>query len=277
MAVRDRIARAASWMRSPRPAPAPRSTPTAPPWVRTLIRVGFPAVLAVALWMCAPGEYHLARAAGWSSKFAYGMPVVLSAYAGIASAAASTRIKGERGRWSAILGAGMALILATAAQVVSHLISTGHLAGDRAWLIAATSTVPPVVVVHLLHVAATGMNWNAQDVPASAEDAPASAPLAPVLAPRPPRPPLVPAGTRLLPLVARSREVQDAEDAAAFGDQVDASVPVLLTTRQLADREGVVPSTVRNWVRDGRLKPVRTDDVGHWFDPHATVTAAVAD
>lgn len=104
--------------------------------------------------MCAPGEYHLARLAGWSDPFAYGMPVVLSAYAGIAAAVASARRAGEPGRWSAIVGAGLALVLAIAAQVVSHLIGTGHAPADTPVLVAATSLVPPAVVGHLLHLAA---------------------------------------------------------------------------------------------------------------------------
>jgi hypothetical protein len=113
--------------------------------------------------MCAPGEYHLAETAGWDDPFTYGMPVVLSAYAGIAAAVASTRRPGDRGRWSAIIGACLALGLAMAAQVVSHLITTGHVIADQPFLIAVTSLVPPAVVGHLLHLAAT---------PPSVEEAP---------------------------------------------------------------------------------------------------------
>lgn len=127
----------------------------APLWVRGLTAGGRPIVLGVALLMCAPGEYHLAYNAGWHDPFTYGMPVVLSAYAGIAAAVASTRRTGDRGRWSAIIGACLALGLAMAAQVVSHLIGTGHLAANQPALIAVTSLVPPAVVGHLLHLAAT--------------------------------------------------------------------------------------------------------------------------
>lgn len=138
-----------------RRTPARSRGPAAPLWVRGLTAGGRPVVLSVALLMCAPGEYHLAQAAGWGDPFAYGMPVVLSAYAGIAAAVASTRGPGDRGRWSAILGAICALGLAMAAQVVSHWIGTGHLDPDQPALIAVTSLVPPAVVGHLLHLAAT--------------------------------------------------------------------------------------------------------------------------
>jgi hypothetical protein len=62
---------------------------------------------------------------------------------------------GDRGRWSAIIGACLALGLAMAAQVVSHLITTGHVIADQPVLIAVTSLVPPAVVGHLLHLAAS--------------------------------------------------------------------------------------------------------------------------
>lgn len=134
---------------------APGRRPVAPLWVRGLTAGGRPIVLGVALLMCAPGEYHLAHNAGWHDPFTYGMPVVLSAYAGIAAAVASTRQAGDRGRWSAIIGACLALGLAMAAQVVSHLIDTGHVVANQPFLIAVTSLVPPAVVGHLLHLAAT--------------------------------------------------------------------------------------------------------------------------
>ncbi|MFI9170490.1 hypothetical protein [Streptomyces lincolnensis] len=136
----------------------------APLWVRGLTAGGRPIVLGVALLMCAPGEYHLAENAGWNDPFTYGMPVVLSAYAGIAAAVASTRRPGDRGRWSAIVGACLALGLAMAAQVVSHLISTGHVTANQPLLIAVTSLVPPAVVGHLLHLAATPPDANRVDI-----------------------------------------------------------------------------------------------------------------
>lgn len=127
-----------------------------PPWyARTATSAGRPAVLAATLIMSMPGEYHVAKIAGWSDPWAYGMPFALSAYAGIAAVVAATRPKGARGRLSAQLGAGFAIALALAAQVVAHLVQTGHMNGNQAWLIAVTSMVPPAVLAHLLHLAAT--------------------------------------------------------------------------------------------------------------------------
>lgn len=127
-----------------------------PPWyARTATTVGRPAVLAATLIMSMPGEYKVAKLAGWSDPWAYGMPFALSAYAGIAAVVAATRPKGARGRLSAQLGAGFAIVLALAAQVVAHLVQTGHMNGNQAWLIAITSMVPPAVLAHLLHLAAT--------------------------------------------------------------------------------------------------------------------------
>jgi hypothetical protein len=170
----SRIRRAVAWLARPfkRTAPHTGRRQAAPFWVRGLTSGGRPVVLGVALLMCAPGEYHLAETAGWNDPFTYGMPVVVSAYAGIAAAVASTRRRGDRGRWSAIIGACLALSLAMAAQVVSHLITTGHVIADQPVLIAVTSLVPPAVVGHLLHLAASppDAHQDAQDtenVPAS--------------------------------------------------------------------------------------------------------------
>ncbi|KJK55198.1 hypothetical protein, partial [Saccharothrix sp. ST-888] len=127
----------------------------APWYARTATTAGRPVVLAVTLLMCAPGEYHLARLAGWATPFAFGMPFAMSAYAGIAAVVASHRSKGSRARFSAIAGAVTAIILTLAAQVVSHLITTGHMAADQAWLVGVVSAVPPAVVGHLLHLAAS--------------------------------------------------------------------------------------------------------------------------
>jgi hypothetical protein len=246
------------WLRRPGPATTGRG-PAAPLWVRGLTAGGRPVVLGVALLMCAPGEYHLAENAGWNDPFTYGMPVVLSAYAGIAAAVASTRRPGDRGRWSAIIGACLALGLAMAAQVVSHLITTGHVVADQPVLIAVTSLVPPAVVGHLLHLAASPPETH-QD----AQDAPAS----PAVRSVPAAADVVPAGARLLPLVARpgvtvTLERQDAQDAARTpeleagtgedADDEERPEPPLMTSNDVARHYGIDPSTVRSWVAAGRL------------------------
>ncbi|MFF7534893.1 hypothetical protein ACFZB2_38275 [Streptomyces bobili] len=138
------------WTKPRTPAP-----PAAPWYARLATTAGRPAVLAATLVMSMPGEYHVAKFAGWTDPWAYGMPFSLSAYAGIAAVVAATRPKGARGRASATIGAGFAIVLALAAQVVAHLVQTGHMDHNQAWLIALTSMVPPAVLAHLLHLAAT--------------------------------------------------------------------------------------------------------------------------
>jgi hypothetical protein len=254
-----------------RTAPHTGRRPSAPLWVRGLTAGGRPIVLGVALLMCAPGEYHLAETAGWADPFTYGMPVVLSAYAGIAAAVASTRRRGDRGRWSAIIGACLALGLAMAAQVVSHLITTGHVIADQPVLIAVTSLVPPAVVGHLLHLAASppDAHQDAQDT----QDATAS----PAVPSVPPVREVVPSGVRLLPIVARplptvTLEREDQQDATGTpelppGTEQDAEdgpppTPPLMTSAQVAEWFNIDPSTVRSWVATGRLTVFAKDARG---------------
>ncbi|WP_326786441.1 hypothetical protein [Streptomyces sp. NBC_00151] len=256
--------------------------PAAPLWVRGLTAGGRPIVLGVALLMCAPGEYHLAETAGWNDPFTYGMPVVLSAYAGIAAAVASTRGPGDRGRWSAIIGACLALGLAMAAQVVSHLITTGHVIADQPVLIAVTSLVPPAVVGHLLHLAASPPDAH-QDAP-DAEDATASTAVPSVRSVRevvPPGVQLLPLTARLVPTVTLEREERQDEGRTrelppgTGQDEEDAEdgpppEPPLMTSAQVAEQYDIAMSTVRSWVDVGRLTVHSKDARGrNLFHPDA--------
>lgn len=178
-------------------APRPGAgTPRTPWYARLATSAGRPAVLAATLIMSMPGEYHVARFAGWSDPWAYGMPFSLSAYAGIAAVVAATRPHGARGRASATIGAAFAIVLALAAQVVAHLVNTGHMDHNQAWLIAVTSMVPPAVLAHLLHLAATP---TPADAPSTSVDTVPDAPVververAPAIPPRPEQAPQLPA------------------------------------------------------------------------------------
>lgn len=273
----SRIRRAVAWLARPfkRTAPHTGRRPSAPLWVRGLTAGGRPIVLGVALLMCAPGEYHLAETAGWDDPFTYGMPVVLSAYAGIAAAVASTRRRGDRGRWSAIIGACLALGLAMAAQVVSHLITTGHVIADQPVLIAVTSLVPPAVVGHLLHLAASPPDGHqdARDAEdATASDPAPSVPVTPIgVTAEPVEPPTVTlerdpqqdaTGTPELP-PGTGQDAEDAEDGPP-------PEPPLMTSAQVAAQYGIDPSTVRSWVAAGRLTVHSKDARGrNLFHPDA--------
>ncbi|MFI1655608.1 hypothetical protein ACH4ZU_11975 [Streptomyces sp. NPDC020472] len=108
-------------------------------------------VLAVALAMSAPGEYQLARTAGWGLYVAAGMPVCMSVYAVTAVWFTESRVKGEKGRGSAIAGAIGALGMTLAGQVVAHWISAGYMTSSKE-LVAAVSAVPAIVAGHVAHM-----------------------------------------------------------------------------------------------------------------------------
>ncbi|WP_405892430.1 hypothetical protein OG612_18625 [Streptomyces sp. NBC_01527] len=122
-----------------------------PLYARIAATGGRPVVLLAALAMSAPGEYRLAVLAGWSPYVAALMPLVLSAYAAVASVMAATCPDSR----SAKAGAGMALILALTAQVIAHLVIAGYMSVGPA-LVAAVSAVPPLVAGHLMHLATVG-------------------------------------------------------------------------------------------------------------------------
>ncbi|MFK0099251.1 hypothetical protein [Streptomyces sp. NPDC091040] len=121
-------------------------------------------VLAVALAMSAPGEYQLARAAGWSETVAAGMPVCMSVYAVVAVWFTESSAKGEKGRGSAIAGAIGALTMTLTGQVVAHWIAAGYMESSKA-LVAAVSAVPAIVAGHVAHMVIRA----AREVPAEAE------------------------------------------------------------------------------------------------------------
>ncbi|MEU9652626.1 hypothetical protein AB0E00_27440 [Streptomyces sp. NPDC048110] len=122
-----------------------------PLYARIAATGGRPVVLLAALAMSAPGEYRLATLAGWSPSVAVLMPLVLSAYAAVASVMAATCPDSR----SAKAGAGMALALALTAQVIAHLITAGYVNVGPV-LVAAVSAVPPLVAGHLMHLATVG-------------------------------------------------------------------------------------------------------------------------
>jgi hypothetical protein len=150
------------WEVKPSVAPLPprrrRVVSQTPAWVRLMVRLGRPLVAVTVMVMCAPGEHHLAVLAGWNNRLAWGMAAVLAAYAGIAAAVAGERRAGDPGHWTAAVGAVVALLLAMAAQPVSHLFVTGWLTAEPrppVWLVVVVSCAPPLVLGHLLHLAAT--------------------------------------------------------------------------------------------------------------------------
>jgi hypothetical protein len=138
--------------------------PKTPAHVRLARKYGQTAVLYAALALSAPGEYALAQMAGWDARFAWLMPAVMSLYAAIgasvakaqkeaARVAVGTRYENEAKRRSrnATIGALLALLMATAAQVTEHVI-TATVFGPTLWVVVVVSAVPPLVAAHVLHI-----------------------------------------------------------------------------------------------------------------------------
>ncbi|MGW2795193.1 hypothetical protein ACWC9H_35450 [Streptomyces sp. NPDC001251] len=166
------------WDRRPVTGPARarrRAAPDSPFWVRAFVDGGRPLVAVIVMVMCAPGEHHLAVLAGWSPHLAWGMAAVLAAYAGIAAAVAGKRRAGDPGHRTAVAGAIVSLAAAMAAQPLSHLFVTGWLSAEPRppfALVVGVSCVPPLVLGHLLHLAATPRKDPETPVPLQGDPVP---------------------------------------------------------------------------------------------------------
>lgn len=257
MAIRDRISRLARRL-TPSPARAAHPSSRAPWWVRAFTTAGRPIVAITVLTMCAPGEHHLAVLAGWDDRLAWGMAGVLAAYAGIAAAVASNRPAGAPGKRSAIAGAFLSLGAAMAAQPVSHMFVTGHLSAEPRtplWLVIAVSCVPPLVLGHLLHLAATPVP---RTIPAATETS---------------------ADTREQPETPPATPDEATEQTPEIHEQPELPTEPtrFLTTREVADRYGVKPSTVGTWKERGKIRPALVDPaLGNLYDPEALPPLATA-
>ncbi|MFH9735088.1 hypothetical protein [Streptomyces sp. NPDC017260] len=148
-----------------------------PLYARIAATGGRPVVLLAALAMSAPGEYRLATLAGWSPYVAVLMPLVLSAYAAVASVMAATCPDSR----SAKAGAGMALALALTAQVIAHLIMSGYVSVGPV-LVAAVSAVPPLVAGHLMHLATVGRKSAERPSESVPDNGPTEGPCVPQMA-----------------------------------------------------------------------------------------------
>ncbi|MFJ8930569.1 hypothetical protein ACIRLA_28670 [Streptomyces sp. NPDC102364] len=129
---------------------------SATPWyIKGILYVALPAACIAALYLSIPGEIDLARSAGWSERYAPAMPVCISVYALSAGAIATYRRKAELpGQATALVGSLMSLLLAMAAQSISHLIEQDYMVTSAA-LVVAVSCVPPLTIAHLVHMAET--------------------------------------------------------------------------------------------------------------------------
>lgn len=154
---------------------------TAPWWVDVLTDWGRPVVAAVVLAMCSPGEHYLAREAGFPKvkplgmfylDLAWGMPFVLTAYAGISAVVATKRPKRSPGKRTAVAGAILSILLAMAAQPVAHLYGYEGGWGYQQTLTVVVSCIPALVLGHLLHLAVSHVPERTSSVSVPSEDMP---------------------------------------------------------------------------------------------------------
>lgn len=238
MAIRDRISRP---FRRDHPG-TPPSSPRSPWWARAFVRTGQPLAVVVVMIMCSPGEHHLAVLAGWDDRLAWGMAALLAGYAGMAAFLAGERHSGTPGHWTAVIGAGLALALAMAAQPVSHMFVTGWLSAEPRtplWLVIVVSCVPAPVLGHILHLAAVPVRAAA---PARVEQAE--------------------------PRAEQPRPTVSLTKARPEPRPEPTEPPRFLTTREVADRYGVTMSAVGNWKTRGKIRPALVDpSAGNMYDP----------
>lgn len=233
------------------PGPDSRTRTSVPWWVPLFTDWGRPLAAVVVLILCAPGEKHLADLVGWDGWLTWLWAGLLSLYAGISAVVATVRPRGSRGKTTAVLGAVLSLALAMAAQPISHMFSTGYLSADPRpplLLVIIVSGIPPFILGHLLHLAASSVRPPAPDIsvrPDTGQDTQTPGATVTRLRPRPVPPPVpaaVPPVSR--PAVPPSRPVLSLTKGQTAGQS--AGQP----TGQLAPKQNMSVRALE-LVRDG--------------------------
>lgn len=253
-------------------------TPDIPWWVPIFTDWGRPLAAVVVLVLCAPGEQHLAYLAGWNGGRAWlswGWAGLLSLYAGISAVVATVRPRGTKGKATAVLGAILSLLLAMAAQPVSHMFTTGWLSAEPRpplWLVVIVSGIPPFILGHLLHLAASPVRRDGTEPAGQTPSRPALVPdKAPdnvsVLKPRTSRPAVSPVpapvsvslskGTSVVPGQSRPSMASRALSLLRDGTPEDKVSETLRTEFTSPDGTVPKPDTVRKTVRraQDKLRP----------------------
>jgi len=224
-------------------------------WVDVLVDFGKPIVLVVVLGISVPSEHRIGVLSGYGWWWSWAMPVVYAVYAALCAGIAGTKEKGEKGRGSAIAGAGFSLALAMSAQVIAHLYDLGiwddSSPKDRIPLVVGGSVVGALVLAHLVHVAA----GTVRAARAVREEAPV-VDVAPAPAPAPVRDWIsAPAGARIL-LAGCC-----AHPAVTMPDPNAGPVPYgYVTTKEAAGLTARAESTVRGWVANGTVRSMLATD-----------------
>jgi hypothetical protein len=188
------------------------------------------AALAAALVATASAEYELARAVGFNEWVAAAVPGALDIYT----------VRALRAHRD-VLAAVAAMILVNAA---SHLVTAGLLPIDVP-LVVAVAAIAPLVLwrVHSLALPDAQDTTPSTTVPPVPEPSVTNVPV-----------------DRPEPITLERVPEQDAPETPELSpgtgqDTEDASPlePDLLTSKDVAEKYGVDPSTVRSWVANGTL------------------------
>jgi hypothetical protein len=119
-----------------------------------------------------------------------------------------------------------ALLMATAAQIAEHVLTTGA-TGTRAWVVIIVSAVPPLVAAHVLHI----------DPPMDTADVDEVAQL----------PTPEPQTGAEEPATESAGNVPPAPENAP-------EPPILRSYAEVAEALNVAPETVRGWANNGTVK-----------------------
>ncbi|MHC3471198.1 helix-turn-helix domain-containing protein [Streptomyces sp. 7R007] len=195
--------------------------------------------LAAGIAFTATAEYELARRLGAQPPIAVMLPLALDCYV-IAAL-----------RWFRAFDIALSLALMGAAQVAAHALEAGVIKVSLD-LVTVVSLLVPISL------------WRTH---ALARQTPRDATPPATVPPVPETPPDV---QQDIEYTLDRNEQQDTGETLALGpgtgqDTEDAPTPppVLLTSKDVADRYGVDPSTVRSWVANGTLKVHDKTPRGH--------------
>ncbi|WP_330265307.1 DUF2637 domain-containing protein [Streptomyces griseorubiginosus] len=219
---------------------------------------------AAAFWLSYEHLHDIADGNGLDDARAWAWPATVDLFIVAGELLMLRASLGRRGMdwWAVALAA-----FGSLGSIALNVAGVGYGADPMEYIVAA---VPPSAALVAFGALMRQLHERlAQD----AEDAPAS----PTVRSVPSAAEVVPVGARLLPLVARpvpvvTLEREDTQDTrktleldAGTGEDTDDGPPPeppLMTTNDVAQRYGVEPSTVRNWVAAGRLDVFKKDARG---------------
>lgn len=194
---------------------------------------------AAGLAYTAIAEYELARRLGARPPIAVMLPISIDAYVVAAL------------KWFRSFDVALSLMLMGAAQVAAHALEAGVVEVDLRLVTIVSLLVP----ISLWRTHALARQTPRDDMPSA------------TVPPVPDQVPSVPPDIE----ISLDRDTrQDADETPELepgtgedDEDGEPSEPVLLTAREVADRYGVDPSTVRSWVSNETLKVHEKTPRGH--------------